>query len=325
MIAKRGCSGADARRHAWPVLVVAALTLAPLLVAPPPGDAAVVCERVRKKRAKVHLRAERCKAKETVIFDTSDAASNLVSQGQQLAAQAARVGRIEGWLDLVCEGDPQREMLQPPADIGGPLVALGYASIVASACRTLDDDPAACARKFEVRQYGASACAYVRGKCIPCDLVLAAAGICANPCQPPTNCPNDPSRSDAVTHCSDLGTQVECDRSWSSSSDFAVPGDAIRGTSCYWNAGVCETCDAEAVSIGSCTNTCLAAADLPRCRDASRTFGHCAEHDGDQPTCGTRYEAGPYGTTACWYDVAGSKCERCDPDDEAGGKCTNPC
>ena len=102
----------------------------------------------------------------------------------------------------------------------------------------------------------------------------------------------------------------------------------MRGTSCYWDTSAppakCDECDPEATSKGQCSNTCIAPADLPRCRLGGRTFD-CDVLDGNPATCSLTFQSGPYGSETCWYDAGPGECNGCNPVDESKGKCSNGC
>jgi hypothetical protein len=204
---------------------------------------------------------------------------------------------------------------------------LGY--LAGPLCRTLDDDPAACDQSYEVAGYGASACAHVRGKCVPCDTLLDVSGVCRNVCHPPVTCTADPSRTTLLRDCSDAPNPAACGAAWSATFSYATPIDVVRGVSCFWDATAmparCDRCGPEEVSQGKCGNTCIASADLPRCRVGGRTFGRCGVLAGNPAACALTYQAGPYGTETCWYDAGPGQCEGCDPVAEAQGKCSNGC
>ena len=293
------------RTGSWIGLLAA--VLATTLAAGLPRDAsgAVMCQ---KKKA-VHVRANVCKAKEQAVFDTGE------------------VGTIQSYLGLECAGEPQRRLLTVSRDVSASLGMLGY--LAGSLCRTLDDDPAACGQSFELAGYGASACAVVRGKCLPCDILLELSGVCRNVCQPAVTCPADPSRTTVLLDCSDATTVAACAAAWSATTSYATPTDVIRGVSCFWDTSVvpakCDRCSPEATSTGKCGNTCIAPADLPRCRVGGRTFGSCDVLDGNPAACNLTYQSGPYGTETCWYDIVPGQCGGCNPVDEAQGKCSNGC
>lgn len=289
-------------------------------LAPGQADAALVCEHQRKPL--VRLRVNACKRTERAVFDTGSEAA----QDARLATVERRSGDAVTVVGLTCAQDPARRPLVAQRDLAGGMMMLGYVS--ASLCRTLDDDPAACAQAFESSTYGPTACAVVRGKCFSCHPLLELSGICRNACQPAIACVVDPARPTGRTSCSDATTPALCAQSWSVTSAYATPTDILRPTTCFWDAAAippaCDECDPTDVSRGLCANTCLAAADLPRCRVA-RGYGRCSALDGNPAACVLTYEAGPFGTQTCWYDAGPAACRGCDPLVESMGMCDNGC
>ena len=174
------------------------------------AGAAVICQHPKKQA--VRLRADVCKAKEQTVFATG----SVGELSGQIAGVGTQVGELRTVVGLECPGDPQRRLLTATRDIGGFLVLLGYTQF--SLCRTLDDDPTACGQAFEVARYGAGACVPVRGKCLGCDTLLEARGVCRNVCQPPLACPADPTRTTQVGGCSELTSQPACTQAWTLSS-----------------------------------------------------------------------------------------------------------
>jgi hypothetical protein len=294
------------------VLLASALAVALSASVPHEAGAAVMCQ---KKKA-VRLRNDVCKAKEQTVFSTG-AVGDLSGQ----------VATVRTHLGLECPGDPQRRLLTVTRDVSGSLGMIGY--VAGPLCRTLDDDPVACGQSFELASYGASACVLVRGKCVPCDVLLEVGSVCRNVCQPAVTCPADASRTTLLLDCSDATTAAACGAAWSATFSYAIPTDVVRGVSCFWDIAAmparCDRCDPEATSMGKCGNTCIGPADLPRCRVGGRTFGSCDVLAGNPAACALTYQAGPYGTETCWYDAGPGQCEGCDPVAEAQGKCTNGC
>jgi hypothetical protein len=265
------------------------------------ADAAVVCQHRRKPL--VRLRVEACKKSEMALLDTAATTSTL---------------------GLACVQDPTRRMLMADRDVTA-LLSLGY--VAGTLCRTLDDDLASCALAYEVGLFGATACAAVGSTCLPCYPPLEAEGLCRNACQPPIGCPADPTRTDGREDCGQAATAAECAQSWTPSAEYATPTDVIRATSCFWDAGIvaCTACDPGDTALGRCANTCIAAADLPRCRLGGRSYGRCSRLDGKPGPCGRTYELSQLGTQTCWYDAGRGECRGCEPLDESLGRCTNGC
>lgn len=275
------------------------------------AGAALVCQHARKPRA--FLRVDACRKKETAVFDT--------------AADGARLDALARVVGSTCPADPTRRLLTPDADVAG-LMSLGY--VGGSLCRTLDDDLAACAESYETTSYyGATACAPVKNKCMPCYQPLDVLGICRNVCQPPVACTADPGRTSVQLECAAVTTPAACAQSWTTTVEYATPTDIVRSTSCFWDAtampAVCRKCSPEDTSRGRCANSCIAATDMPRCRVGGRTYGRCAVLDGDPVGCAMTYETSIFGTATCWYDAGTADCSICDPLNEAQGRCTNGC
>lgn len=289
--------------------------------APHEADAALICQ--HQKKPKVFLRPNACKKKEQAVFDTGSEAN----QDSMLADLQSRATQTSTLLGAVCPEDPARRLLAVSPDVVGGLSMIGYLST--PLCRTLDDDAAACAGAYEVTAYGPSACAYLRGKCLPCDLPLDLISVCRNACQPPVTCAADPTRTTAVLNCDDVTTPAACAQAWSVTSQYATPTHRFQGTSCYWNTTAipagCERCQPADMSQGKCSNTCIATADLPRCRLGGRSYGRCDVHNGNPAACQQTYELGPYGTQTCWYDLGAAECHGCDAVTEAAGTCMNGC
>jgi hypothetical protein len=263
------------------------------------------------------------------VFDTSTAANtaavavNTAAVAANTAAVTAlqtRTERTDVMLGTSCPGDPSRTLLTANRDVNGLLLLLGYASV--SLCRTLDADEAACNRSFESSTYGAAACAYIDGKCLMCDLPLDAVAACRNTCAPALTCA-DGSRQSRLGSCDQATTQPDCESAFTFSIEYATPSDMIRGASCYWSSGACYRCTPQDVATGKCTNTCLAATDLPVCRATGRAFGKCDALNADTAACNATFELGRYGTQTCWYGAG--TCNGCDPIAEKQGKCTNGC
>jgi hypothetical protein len=217
-------------------------------------------------------------------------------------------------------------MLTVSRDVAG-MMSLGY--VAGPLCRMLDDDLARCAQAYEVGVYGTTACAAVGGKCVPCYPPLEAEGLCRNACQPPLGCPADPTRTDGRSECRSATTPAACAQSWTTTAEYATTTDVIRGTSCFWDTSVvpaaCVECGPSATSRGQCANTCIVAADLPRCRLGGRSYGDCSALDANPAACALTYEMSLFGTETCWYDAGAGRCHGCDPIDESLGLCTNGC
>jgi hypothetical protein len=320
------------RRSATSLLVLA-LGFAGLSWRPPDADAAVVCPR----KNEVRLRAEACKQRETRLFDTAEVGvererltaqdGRLAEQQESLDQQQGRLDEQDGGLDAHearladteialdhrCPGDPERRVL--------PLGLEGAADL--ARCRTLDDDPEACGRSFQLHAGGATACAHVQGNCIACTAPLHAAGACENTCRP-FSCA-DPTRTTGVTTCTELPTQGDCESSWTASGNYSTPAAVFQATPCWWDAMMarCNLCLARDVSRGRCQNSCLTPEQFPRCRAAGRTYGNCNDLDGDEPGCLSFYQGSERGTQTCFYDAG--QCAPCDPITESEGKCSNDC
>ena len=301
------------RSHTFIAMVVAASVLATAWPAGWSADAAQMCQVGKTKQ--VRLRAGSCRKKETSLFDTATSAS-------AVADLQARATRTETSLAQTCPDDPTRTLISPNRDTNGLLFMLGYVGF--SLCRTLDGNQAACNASFEPGAYGAAACAYVAGKCLTCDLVLDAAGVCRNTCMPALTCA-DVTRPTRVGSCEDVATQPACQAAFTLSLDYATPTDVVRAASCFWDGAACKRCDPERTSAGSCSNSCVGASDLPVCRAAGHAFGHCSALNGNPAACNMTYELSRYGTQTCWYDVGPGDCNGCDPVAESQGKCTNGC
>jgi hypothetical protein len=274
-----------------------------------PSQAAQICERPAKRGTKARLSGTACRANEKSILDTG-----------QVTTQGTRVGALETSLGVTCAGDPSRKLL---VDTSGRLALLGYASFFGGACRSLDADPTACAGAFSASSLsGPSACVHLRGKCLPCDPVLAAAGVCTNPCQPRVACA-DASRTTVVEDCDAIGTVTACEQAWTATLGFTRSATvSLTGASCYWTGSACKDC--ADLTTTACTNTCVRTEDRLQCRDTTRSqLSRCEDHDGNAQSCATAFEVGQYGTTACWID--GPKCKPCTPLSEIAGRCTNPC
>jgi len=282
------------------------------------AEAALVCQHQRKPLA--HLRVDACKKKETAVFDT-------IADSARVDALEARSTTTEQALGLTCAEDPGRRLLTADRDVAG-LMTLGY--IGGTPCRTLDDDLASCAEAYEVGIFGSTACTAIRGKCMACYEPLEVLGLCRNACQPSIACTADPGRTVGRTACSQATIPEACVQSWSTTTDYATPTDVVRSTSCFWDATSlppgCRECTPEQTSLGRCANSCIAAADLPRCRLGGRSYGECSALDGNPAACTLTYETSPlFGTQTCWYDAGPGDCQGCDPLDEFEGRCTNGC
>jgi hypothetical protein len=283
------------------------------------AGAAVICQQ-QKKKPVVHLRAGACKKSEQAVFDTQSE----ITQNQSLAETTSVIAETASVAGTKCVGDPARHLVPGTTDVAGGLLLLGYLS--SSLCRTLDDDPTGCEAAFEPSIYGGtSACVYLAGKCQLCDVQLDATGVCRNVCQHPLSCALDPARTTRLSNCSEAANQPACEQAWTLGADFMRPPEVMRATSCFWDAGACSRCAPDAISQGKCTNTCIATADLPRCRASGRSFGKCSTLDGNAAACGQTYELGHYGTQTCWYDAGSGHCYGCDPVAESKVQCSNGC
>lgn len=278
------------------------------------AEAAVVCRRGAKK---VRLRAEACKAKETLVFDTSEVGverGRVDQNAGRLDDQGQRVEGLEATFSQTCPGDAARRVA-PITIFNGPGTG---------GCRTHDGDQAACEQAFQLHEGGGAACTYLGGNCVPCHLGLDIAGFCENVCNP-TSC-IDPARIVPVTSCNGVAGQPACEQAWTITGGFPTTEQYVKGTTCYWDAIMldCRTCGPSQISEGKCQNTCLAPEDIPACAAAGRTYGDCGALDGNQAGCLATYEFGEQaGTHTCWYDAG--QCEPCLPEDEFQGKCANLC
>jgi len=281
------------------------------------AEAALVCQHQKKPRAQ--LRVEACKKKETAVFDTAADTARV----DALVAEQAEVATAVG---LVCAGEPGRRLLTVERDVAG-LMSLGY--LGGPLCRTLDDDLGACAEAYEVGPYGAVACAPIAGKCTPCYQPLEVLGLCRNRCQPALACAADPARTVGRSDCAAATTPDACAQSWTTTTDYAIPSDIVRATSCFWSTTAmppaCAECTPRERSLGRCANSCLGAGDLPRCRLGGRTYGKCSALDGNAAACTLTYEQSLLGTQTCWYDAGAGECRGCDPIVESEDRCQNGC
>jgi hypothetical protein len=281
------------------------------------AEAALICQQRRKPLA--HLRVKACKKKESAVFDT-------IAESARLDALEARSTEAVQTLGVSCQADSGRRLLTAERDLTA-LITLGQFG--GSLCRMLDDDLAACAEAYEVAFYGATACAAIHGKCMPCLQQFDVLGFCRNTCQPQLACTSDPGRTVGLTDCSQATTPEACARSWSTTNDYAIPTDIIRTASCFWDAtsvpAACRQCTPVETSRGRCANSCIRAADMPRCRIGGRSYGSCPALNGNAAACALTYEMSLVGTLTCWYDAGSGACNGCDPLDESQGLCTNGC
>jgi len=295
---------------------VLAMVLAPFGAAGE-AQAALVCQHQKKPRA--YLRVDACKKKETMVFDTAADTARI----DALVAAQAEVATAVG---IVCAEDPGRRLLTVDRDVAG-LMSLGY--LGGPLCRTLDDDLGACAESYEVGPFGATACAPVGGKCMPCYQPLEVADLCRNLCQPALACAADPARTLARSECFGATTPEACAQAWTTTTDYATPTDIVRATSCFWNAAAlppaCAECTPRESALGRCANSCLRAGELPRCRLGGRSYGQCSALDGNAAACTMTYELSVLGTQTCWYDAGSGDCQGCDPLDESEERCRNGC